>query len=257
MRLILTWCERLSLDAVLVALVWGFGLSGGILSVHLGLLGVATWLTYVADRLIDVRKVSSLPSTDRHRFYRAHWRTFTMFWLVLFVLSVWVAWRMLPAWKWWGGVGLVACVCLYLFCVGQLPPNRGRRLLKRIAVPLIFTFGVVWMAEAWGSPETTLLSICLFCGAVVNVLLVDQWEHQKGDRVPLLAGLRRGAMAGLGLVLATGLWLALLEVVLPASTLLICFLILGKAVHKGPRALCRSMADLALAAGGLLTWLPL
>ena len=59
MRKLVRWLERLSLDAVIVAVVWGLALgkdtgNPGLL-VSIVILGCATWLTYVSDRLWEVR----------------------------------------------------------------------------------------------------------------------------------------------------------------------------------------------------------
>ena len=79
--MVFKWLERLSLDAVLVAVVWGLALGGK--GMGLIVLGLATWLTYVADRLWEVRPGKPVPQTDRHSYYKSNYTVFRTVWLAV------------------------------------------------------------------------------------------------------------------------------------------------------------------------------
>jgi len=203
MGLILTWMERLSLDAVLVALAWGWAAGHTAIGYGwMGLLASGIWLTYVADRLFDVRERGMVPDTDRHRFYFRNRMLFAIGWLIVFLASVPAAWVLLPAWKLTGGWMVVLIVCLYLVLVDRFSRKGKSRGLKRVSVPVIFALGVAWMAEGWRSPQGWLNITCLFFAALADVLLLDALEHE-GEAVTLfLHVLRVLAVSGLGGVLA-------------------------------------------------------
>ena len=181
------WVERWSLDAVVVAVVWGFVL-GGIVGYPMNwktglVLGLATWLTYVADRLRDSR---GEVVTDRHLYYRIHYKTFMRIWLTCFVLSILLAVLVLPLWKVIYGWLLVAGILLYLYGVRQFSNPSGRILFKRLAVPVIFVLGVGWMAESWRAPEGWFASFVLLSGAVSNLLLISCRENKQGEEISWL-----------------------------------------------------------------------
>lgn len=174
------WLERLSLDAVFVAVLWGMSLgaaAGGMPPPgELGVLAMATWLTYVADRLRDVRSGRPVPLTDRHLYYQNHYNEFRGAWLAGFLVVVPAALLMLPAWKFAGGWVLVGGILLYLWLVGKIRAASARLLLKRTAVPLIFTLGTAWMAEAWRTGAGLATAAVLLAGALANVLLISRRE---------------------------------------------------------------------------------
>jgi hypothetical protein len=183
---ILRWLERLSLDAVAVAVVWGLALAeltGRRLDAWpVVVLALATWLTYVADRLCDVRPGRPVPVTDRHLYYKTHYKTFAIVWAVVFVAAVLVAVVDLPFWKWAGGWGVVLAVAGYLALLSRNMSPSNRLLLKRLAVPVIFTGGVGWMSECWRTqPGQLALGILLF-SALGNVLLISYWESHDNSR---------------------------------------------------------------------------
>src|SRR5262245_62998456 len=79
------WPNLLSLDAPAVALLWQvffvrcFHASVGAESAVL--LGVAVWLIYAADRMLDAWRGAG--KSARHEFYRRHWRAVVPVWIAL------------------------------------------------------------------------------------------------------------------------------------------------------------------------------
>ncbi|MEX0331552.1 MAG: hypothetical protein AB3N64_09035 [Puniceicoccaceae bacterium] len=181
------WLERLSLDAVIVAVLWGWVLSllAG-LTVNpatLLVLAMATWLTYVADRLRDTAPGREVPETSRHLYYRRHYNQFRTIWLAVFPMTVLLAVLLLPLWKVLWGWSLVAIIAAYLHLLGKAANPSQRLLLKRLMVPIIFTAGVGWMAEGWRTMESGAAVLILFLASLVNVLLISM-EEGKDSLVP-------------------------------------------------------------------------
>ncbi|MGA1205899.1 MAG: hypothetical protein ACO3ZW_08880 [Opitutales bacterium] len=170
------WLERLSLDAVLVAMAWGLALGGRMMD--LLVLGIATWLAYVADRLWEVRPAKDVPQTDRHLYYLNHYRKFGLAWVMGLGASTTLALLFLPLWKVLGGCALVALISLYLYLLGRPMGFSGKLALKRSVVPLVFAAGVVWMSESWRSTDGIAGSMVLLSAAFANLLLISCRENR-------------------------------------------------------------------------------
>jgi hypothetical protein len=252
---LIRWLERLSLDAVIVAVVWGIALAelaGGKLDLWpVVVLALATWLTYVADRLWDVRPGRPVPETDRHRYYKCHYRSFAFAWSAVFVCVVLVAILDLPVWKWAGGWGVVACVVGYLALLARDWGPSSRLLLKRIAVPFIFTIGVGWMSECWrvlaGWPALGIL----LCGALANVLIISYWESHDTTRPRWLLPACWASVAGLASVGSVTL---LLHIPLGGAGLVsaAAYAWLLMNVRPGSGVPVRALVDGVLAVSGIL-----
>lgn len=202
---VLKWLERLSLDAVIVALLWAGAV--GMLAGHTLRTGdwlvltLATWLTYVADRLRDAGPGREAPQTDRHRFHERHRRRISLVWLALFAFAFLVAVILLPVWKLLWGWILVVAIVAYLWFLGQDLSQSKRLLLKRIFVPLVFTAGVGWMAEGWRTREGLLALAVLLVAAFCNVLLISYQENRDRalpDWLPKVLGYGLLALLGTG-----------------------------------------------------------
>jgi hypothetical protein len=248
------WQERLSLDAVIVAAVWGLAL-GVAAGRPMGtgtavVLALATWLVYVADRLRDTGPGRVTPKTDRHLYYDRHYKEITLAWLGVLAAALVLAVVVLPPWKLLWGWLLVLGVVWYLWKLGK-PLNAAQRLLlKRTAVPLIFTLGVGWMAECWRSGPGLLAAAILLAGSAANVLLISYRENRDTGApgwLPKALGASLLALVALGNL---GLWYHL-----PAgSGALLCagvYFVLMIRIQAGGGAQVRAWADGALAAAGL------
>jgi hypothetical protein len=247
----LTWLERLSLDAVAVAVVWALALGGAAHIIGVEVLALATWLTYVADRLRETRPGREVPQTDRHLYYQRHYTAWRTVWVAGFVSAVCLAVVGLPVWKWAGGWLVVLGVAVYLYFLGLNLGARKRLLLKRTAVPVVFVAGVAWMAESWRSPETCLGTAVLLCGALVNVILVSTWEGGAGKLPQSLRWLYFAGLAGLGLLGLAGLLVAV-PVGLGSLTALGGFLALHGCIRRESGGNLRVVADLVLILAGLV-----
>lgn len=255
MKSLLTWLERLSLDAVIVAVVWGVALSGlagrsGVFRDML-ILGLATWLTCVADRLWEVRPGGQFPSTDRHAYYKRHYKLFRNLWVFMFAATAATAAAVLPDWKFLQGWGLVLLIIVYLLALAGVRGSFKRLLVKRVAVPLIFTAGILWMSEGWNQLEPVAASLVLLWGSFTNFLLISYREN-RDNAMP--AWLPRFALLSVFVLL--GCANVALFIDLRAGVAgLACFLgyfMLYIHLRAGRDCRVRSWADGILAASGLL-----
>jgi hypothetical protein len=247
----LTWLERLSLDAVAVALVWALALGGAAHIIGVEVLGLATWLTYVADRLWEARPGREVPQTDRHLYYQRHYRIWRIVWIMGFVFAVGLAVIGLPLWKWAGGWLIVLGVAVYLYFLGLNLGAGERLILKRTVVPVIFVAGVAWMAESWRTPETCLGTAVLLSGALVNVILVSTWERGVGNLPGALRRLYIAGLSGLGILGLAGLFIAF-PVGLASLTAVAGFLLLHGFIRRESAGNLRVVADLVLVLAGLV-----
>lgn len=192
MRNSFKWLERLSLDAVFVAMAWGVALSHMMNRHGIGhdmvVLAIATWLTYAGDRLWEVRPGRIPPETERHAYYKNHYREFFALWVLAFAVVCIVAITGLPAWKVAWGWLIVFMIISYLLLVDRIAGFSQKLLLKRTVVPVIFTTGVVWMTESWRSVQGIAGSAVLLFAAFANVLLISYWESHDRNRPKWLEG---------------------------------------------------------------------
>lgn len=186
MKAIFRWSERLSLDAVIVAIAWGIVIGRfatiSIRFLDLFILGLATWLTYVADRLWEVRPGKMPPETDRHLYYRKNYKIFKLIWIINLIFSIALATVYLPVFKLLWGWGIVASIVFYLWLISRLENPSSKMLLKRTLVPLIFSAGIFLMMEGWRTPMAAIASSMLLSLALSNVLLISYWENSHGNR---------------------------------------------------------------------------
>ncbi len=148
------WPNLLSLDAPLVAVLWQglFALSAGAripLAAHV-LLGLAVWIIYVGDRLIDATRLDvRFPATERHLFYGRHRREFLV--VVLFVAAgaAVVAGAVLPEALALRGVFLGLLVAGYFGYLAVIRRGAGVLVPKEVLCGIFFAVGTN-LAPAYG-----------------------------------------------------------------------------------------------------------
>jgi len=176
------WPNILSLDAALIAMSWQWvfsnstGSSPGTASYLV--LGLSVWLTYQADRLLDVstRSFDRL-SSSRHRFAKqnksALWR---IWWLGLFG-NVSLALTALNPQQLARGFALLAVCLLYTF----LNQHLSKRFFpKELLVAIIFASGTqVFLPQA--ADIFSILSFTIVC--LANCLIISIKERAVDARL--------------------------------------------------------------------------
>jgi hypothetical protein len=182
----------LSLDAPTVAFVWcvAFAASAGV-SLPLFIpaaLAVATWILYVADRLLDARRGGqgerAANLRERHWFHARH-RSFLVAGLGGgAVFLIWIVARELPR-AMLQREAILGAVVLFYFAAIHLPIRRLAVLLriplKEAIVGIIFAIAVA--IPAWTlAPRQVFASIAgfaLLCG--LNCLVIETVERLQKD----------------------------------------------------------------------------
>ncbi|TWT74230.1 hypothetical protein [Allorhodopirellula solitaria] len=200
----LAWPSMLSLDAVLVSVVWqqllmrGYCQRGSTWTESVSL-GATVWLIYVADRLLDAARLDlGAPHTLRHAFYRQHRRFFHAVWIIVLAIDTFVVIHFLPHELLRAGVLLSSAVLIYGASVhfshrrsdvdaGRCSnPLRRRPLPKEAQVGLLFAVGVslsVWtemsVAGDRGSELVSLAATTCFLAVLFgsNCVLVARFER--------------------------------------------------------------------------------
>jgi hypothetical protein len=180
----------LSLDAPLVAIAWLHAFAGA-WRLYLPwpayvCLGLAVWVIYVSDRLLDVSMAagSPLPLEARHEFHRRHQRFFRAGVAAAFLAGVFIVVTQMPMAIYLnlllGGV-LVAG----FFGLAMISSQEANEvpILKNVLAGITFAFGTAMTAHIYrnefGLEELVrsreFLSFAVLC--VLNISAIDLWEH--------------------------------------------------------------------------------
>jgi hypothetical protein len=194
----------LSLDAPTVAVVWAWAFAR---TAHVPLsadaaavLGIGTWLVYVADRLLDSRPGAQRSDRradlrERHFFHARHRRALLFaagpaaLLLALLILRMPAAARREDA--------IVFAVAMVYFALVHISPARIR-FPRELVVGLVFAAACA--VPAWSQiavvPAGWLFLVPLFAALCwLNCTAIDVWEQPDIDK-------RRFTLAALGLVIA-------------------------------------------------------
>lgn len=187
----------LSLDAPTVAVLWAWSLARAT-EVHpsgsaLAVLGIGTWLIYVADRLLDASSPTHTALRERHFFHARHRRAFlttsaAAALLLLALISV-----MPPAAR--SEDTLVFGVSMLYFAIVHVPAIHVECWFPReLAVGAVFACATT--IPAWSAPDSPhaelILPVLLFAGLCsLNCIAIETWERSaqraRAHTVPSIA----------------------------------------------------------------------
>ncbi|MBT9331013.1 hypothetical protein [Paracidobacterium acidisoli] len=192
------WWHLLSLDAPTVAVLWAWSFAR-VVHVHLSpaslaILGLGTWLVYVADRILDGLRPKSILILRRRHFFHARYRlAFLLAALAAGTTLVWLIFnRMLPVARledyWLFGAALLYFAVIHLLG-GLQNINIERWFPKELAVGLLFALATAVPAQSrmlqthltasadFGAHTILALPVFLF-GALccLNCLAIEAWE---------------------------------------------------------------------------------
>lgn len=181
----LKYIQYLSLDVVLGALISSafladlFGVQMPV-SVYVGL-GIAIWLIYTLDHLLDARRISEEAVNPRHAFHQRHQKSITVAVIAVFVLGVFNLWY-LPFETVRLGLVLVTLVGLYLFSVHLLKVKKIWH--KEFSAALLYTIGILTGPLSLQSQfdlKMVMIAALFFLYAMINLLLFPLYE-ETSDR---------------------------------------------------------------------------
>jgi hypothetical protein len=183
----------LSLDAPTVAVLWAWSFERAA-GVHtslsaLAVLGLGTWLIYIADRLLDARRARSPSASgaklrERHFFHARHRTTLLAVALPAAIVLLWLIAQM-PSLDRRDDAVLFVIALLYFGSV-HLAVSRARRwFLREIMVGVVFALATAVPAwsQAPGSRASTALLVVLFAAlCCLNTIAIEVWEQAGSGR---------------------------------------------------------------------------
>ncbi len=182
--------QLLSLDVVAGAI--GSGIMVSLLCVYpitsyfLAILGIAVWLIYTLDHLLDARRLGEGASTPRHRFHHRYFKSIAIAWLFLAVLeAVLVLWKMELSAIWFG-VAMGGFTLVHLMLVKLVGDRTSPFLVKEMGVAMVYAGGVWGLplleTGTWSKP-VFLFSFAQFLFlALINLLLFSYYELDTDER---------------------------------------------------------------------------
>lgn len=179
------WPNVLGIDAALIAVSWYWLLLPGeaiFPTIPALVLALSVWLTYLADRLFDVRgKEPTELRSLRHHFVARHKNTLWVFWCFLLLINLSLALKGLSEAQLMRGLILLLVTLAYTLGVQKIKPAPFQ---KELLVGLIFSAGVLIFLN---DPPLWLLPPTLFFLFTANCLLVTEFDppHKNNPRQPI------------------------------------------------------------------------
>jgi hypothetical protein len=156
------------LEAPVIAMAWMLGLAHlnrvPVMPGVLAGLGLCVWIIYVLDRLLDARGKTDSELDARHRFHRRHRVALLAAVLFAAVVTIWLAFWIVPADLTWHCVTLSVPILFYL----AIYAGSGSQLFFRGLLPL---GGLGMLAFIGTAPLKAGFKLSLM-GLIVSVLLL-------------------------------------------------------------------------------------
>jgi len=198
----------LSLDAPTVAVLWAWTLARAvgaeIAGSTLAVLGLGTWLLYVADRLLDGR--SGAPPRDlreRHHFHARHRRPLLLTAIVTVVPLVWLIVARMPAPARREDVWIFAVAMVY-FAIVHLPFPRIR-FPRELVVATVFASACAvpaWSVAGYAHTDLAVLVTIFAALCWLNCTAIHAWESQDAPKTQAHTASRKPVVALLALAIA-------------------------------------------------------
>ncbi len=207
-----------SLDAPTVAVTWcfAFARAAGVprsapgLRWSIAFLGLATWLCYVGDRVLDAR-AGRAGLRERHQFYGVLWRQhrtpLLVAWCSAALACAACAVRGLSLSVFIAYAALTACALIYFTWVHSGAERATRAVVaKEAVVATLFALGCV-IPTLGEAAFKWRISVLLFTGVFaglcwLNCVAIEHWE--AGGVLPEAHGFTRFAARHLALLLSAG-----------------------------------------------------
>ena len=205
----------LSLDAPTVAVLWAWSFERAaqarVSASALAVLGVGTWLIYVADRLLDARPGRRALQTElreRHFFHARHRLLLLAVALPAAAALLWLIVHM-PAIDRRDDASLFAVAMLYFGFVHLALPRTRRWFAREATVGVVFALATAvpaW-AQAQGSRAIMVLLVTGFAAlCCLNTIAIEVWEKRDArSGFSVAAAAAALACCAAGLTLARGL----------------------------------------------------
>lgn len=190
-----------SLDAPTVAVLWAWTLARAvgaeIVASTLAVLGIGTWLLYVADRLLDGRPGLARPGVtrpdlrERHHFHARHRRSFLIAAILAVIPLVWLIFARMPAAARREDAWIFAVAMTY-FAIVHLPFLRIR-FPRELVVAAVFACACTipaWSIAGYAHNDLAVLGTLFAALCWLNCTAIHAWEcqneHPGQSRRPLV-----------------------------------------------------------------------
>ncbi len=143
MRTIFKYIQYLSLDVVLGALLSSLFI-GQLIGVALTNpmligLGIAIWLIYTTDHLIDAKAIEGAANNPRHAFHQQYFNIIIAFGILAFLIGLWNISFLPKETIKFGGI-LIFCVGVYFVTIRLA--DRKSMWHKELSAAMIYSFGI-------------------------------------------------------------------------------------------------------------------
>lgn len=242
------WPNILGVDAAVIAVCWQTYLEGSYFRLSTATtLGLCVWLTYMADRLFDVRSRSEKDLLSlRHRFTKKYYQKIWIIWWSILLITIIHAFSFLDTLQIRNG-SILLLACLAYTLMNQLLAKYF--FPKEICVAILFTCGILIFTEKLISWQLASAMICLY---FLNCLLIGYKERQI-DKL-----LKIHSLSSVPLLLELTMIVTLIIGIYTGITILVTFiflLMLYVVKTKINAEDFRVAADAILLLGPLLYWL--
>jgi hypothetical protein len=222
MRLMYKWLKQsyslfriLSLDVVsgvvAVAYLWSEVLQIKIeLSIYVAL-GLAVWLIYTLDHLLDAYKIPHTAHTQRHRFHQKYLLALSITWILGAACGFWIALQ-LPIRLWVGGVVMLGLVALHFLLNFWFNISKKQLIWqKETRIAIFYSLGVALgplsEVQYFAYPLIFWMLLMIFGLAWLNLLLISLYESEIDFKDLHDSTAQRLGQASLEIILARLSWL--------------------------------------------------
>ncbi|MBS1814038.1 MAG: hypothetical protein JSS87_04090 [Acidobacteria bacterium] len=238
-----------SLDAPLVAMLWTHLFAPEVSIYATAALGIAVWMLYVVDRLLDARNPNTFLE-ERHRFHHAHRRTLIALLLIAAPVLIILMSHVEPSLR-IARIGLALPLGIYLLAIH----STRWRMPKELAVALFFAIACSAPAAlSYGVPHVFPFASIFSALCFLNCAAIARWEARTPDEWQAMHPLTRFVarnlhLLGGGLILlALAIALVTREYAIPLACIVSALLLAvanAKRAHLSRLSL-RIVADAAL-----------
>ena len=177
---IIHFVQNLSLDITIGAMIssWFIGelLEVPVSGPMIAGLGIAIWLIYTADHLLDAQKAEGQIANPRHDFHRRYQKPILALALLFFGLGIFNAFQ-LPERTIYYGLVLVGLSGLYFLYLKLSPSQRFKELFAALVYTAGLFTGPLSLLSELGWP-VLVLSLQFFLLAFANLLILPMYEQE-------------------------------------------------------------------------------
>jgi 4-hydroxybenzoate polyprenyltransferase len=197
-RLFNTLSLDVALGAVICAAAFAKVFDVHVLPQGFIVLGIAVWMIYTVDHLLDAKQLKGNASTYRHRFHQEHFKLLVILVIICALIELTLIFFLRkPVFH--NGLWLGLGVCVYIII------NRWLHYFKEVAGALLYSSGVLLPALSLNENTLQLIDRLLIAEfvlvALINLVLFSWMDYERDikDKHKSLITLA-GKQAGVGII---------------------------------------------------------